>query len=167
VTNNEVNKQFETYSADVWRLCQSLCFNYQDSEDLFQETFIKAYVKIDTYNPNLDFRKWIFSICYNTFKNLLRKNSFRPINIEFVNNEEKDNLINNIIEKDIEKNIFWDIVNAVKSLPPKLKAVVVFFYFDDFSVKEISDILKTPVYTVKNRLYKARIKLKERLVDYG
>lgn len=155
-----------TYGADVWRLCYKLCSSNQDSEDLYQRTWLRAYEKLDKFKVEQDFRKWIFAVCYNLYKNDMRYASTRPLSIEYNSNEEKDRAFSRIPSKGSDLDTFLDIKVAVNSLPATLKSIVVLYYFDDFKIKDIGKIMGLSVSGVKNKLHSARKLLKERL-DYN
>ncbi len=153
----------DRYSMDLTRFCISLCGNNHDAEDLFQETWYKAVKNFDKYDKNLPFDKWLFSICINTFKNH-KKLFYNKQKVEFGTDEEKQAFLNSIpCEDDEDSDSYIDLHSAVCSLPKKLKIVVVLRYFNGYSTKEISELLKIPEGTVKSRLFSARENLKRRL----
>ncbi len=162
----QVEQYIRQYGADVWRLCQCLCVQRLDAEDLYQETFARAFSRYETFDEERDFRKWVFAICYNTYKNMRRSFSRQGQTAEFSSGEEKERVIDQLSQPYVDHDVFLDVQNAVEALPQSLKAVVVFFYFEDLSVRDISQILNIPEQTVKNRLFQARKKLKVRLATY-
>ena len=151
------------YSADLTRLCISLCCNNHDAEDLFQETWFKAMKNYKSYNSDLPFDKWLFSICVNTFKNK-RKLFYHRNKVDFKSDEEKQAFFNSIPNTSDEKfDSYFELHSAVAELPKKLKIVVVLYYFKDYSAKEIAGILGIPEGTVKSRMQSAREQIKRRL----
>ena len=160
-----MDEYLSVYGADVWRLRRKLCPKKEDAEDLYQETFCRAFLKIDTYRLEEDFRQWIFAIYYNLFKDNYRK--YKNLKeYDFANNEEKSLIMDSISQDFSWDEKTYDIKLAVDSLEIDLKAVVVLFYFNDYDIKDICQILKTTEPIVKNRLFKARKVLAERLGDY-
>ncbi|MBQ6152331.1 MAG: sigma-70 family RNA polymerase sigma factor [Ruminococcus sp.] len=159
---NEFEHYVERYSADLFRFCFKLCADQDDAEDLFQDTWTKALSKIDTYDSDRDFRIWLFSICVNTYKDTVRK-KYNSLKIRFQNNEEKERFLRSIPteQKDIDEYV--DLYNAINSLNKKHRVVIALYYFKEFSVKEIAEILSIPEGTVHSRLNTAKKHLKRRL----
>lgn len=154
------NDYITKYSLDLTRLCLSLCGNRADADDLFQDTWYKAMKNYSKYNRALPFDKWLFAICVNTYKNNV-KLAFNRRNVSFANDEEKMRFMNSIpdiTEKNSDDYIM--LHTAIQKLDKKRRIVLVLFYFKDYSIKEISEILKIPEGTVKSRLYSAKSELK-------
>lgn len=162
----QVEHYIRQYGADVWRLCQCLCVQRPDAEDLYQETFARAFSRYETFDDTRDFRKWVFAICYNTYKNMRRSFSRQGQPVPFASEEEQARCLDQLTQPYTDRDVFLDVQTAVEALPQSLKAIVIFFYFDDLSVGDISQILEIPEQTVKNRLFQARKKLKVRLAAY-
>ena len=150
-------------NKNLTRLCKKMCNNMYDAEDLYQDTVLSICRFWGKYNPDLPFDKWVYSICVNTYRNKYRKYKSSPQIMDFESNEEKDNKINNIEDKD---SVNYDnsimLKQLINNLNKDKKEVVILFYFQDFSVKEVATILRIPEGTVKKRLYSARQYIKER-----
>ncbi len=161
--NSDFDSYITRYSAELTRLCISLCGRKADAEDLFQETWHKAIKYYSKYDKSMQFDKWLFSICVNTYKNIL-KSAYNRKSYDFVTEEEKTEFINSIpdISED-NKQDYFELHEAVENLPKKQKLVLVMYYFKDYTVKEISEILKLPEGTVKSRLHSAKSTIKRRL----
>lgn len=158
----EIEKYIFLYSSDLTRFCNFLCSNYTDAEDLFQETWLKAMKKYHKYNHSLPFDKWLLSICANIYKDSL-KLSYNRKRYHFSSEDESIQFLNSIPDKTAENQDFSELYNGLLSLPKKQKLVITLFYFKDYSIGEISEILKIPEGTVKSRLCNARKNLKRRL----
>lgn len=153
------------YSADLTGLCISLCGNISDAEDLFQDTWLKAMKYYKKYDSSKPFEKWLFAICVNTYKDKL-KLFYNKRKINFTSDEEKNAFLNSVPDKKAEnEKLYLELHLAVSALPKKLKVVLVLYYFKDYSIKEISEILNIPDGTVKSRLKKAKTELKRGLND--
>lgn len=157
------NDYITKHSLDLTRLCLSLCGNRADADDLFQETWVKAIKNYSKYDPALPFDKWLFAICANTYKNNL-KLAFNRKNMSFANEEEKMRFLNSIPDISYENSEDYIMLDtAIQKLDKKRRIVLVMFYFKDYSIKEISQILKIPEGTVKSRLHSAKTELKRRM----
>ena len=153
---------FEKCSASLSNFCFSLCRNNPDSEDLFQDTWIKAIEHIEKYDETQPFERWLFKVCANTYKNSCRS-AIRRKAVIFKTNEDKDAFFALIEDKNTFTDSHFDLINAIEMLPVKYKIIITLKYSRDFTEKEISEILVIPEGTVKSRLYKARSLLKRRL----
>lgn len=140
------------YGNDILRMCLIYVKDYHLAEDITQETFIKVYQKLDTFKNKSNIKTWIISIAINNCKNALKKNSKEVVTLEDINLKYNENF-----SKD--ENIQL-VSKEVSKLPYKYLQVVMLFYYQELSIKEISHILKVPQATVKTRLKRARERLK-------
>jgi RNA polymerase sigma-70 factor (ECF subfamily) len=155
------NRYIAMYQRDLTRLCISLCRNVPDSEDLFQETWLKVMRKYGQYDESRPFDKWLFSVCVNTYKDSTRL-FWRKRQMQFTSNEEKDFFLNSIPDcKGSNVDDYIALRKCVDHLPSKQKIVIHLIYFKDFTESDVAEILKIPVGTVKSRLHKAKKLLKE------
>lgn len=153
----------EKHGRRLYGLCRTLCQNPDDADDLYQETWLKAHKKFDHYNPEYEFEGWLTRICVNTYKDQLRKKKLSLIFDLFDSQKAKDAVLENAATE--EKEDFSDLHAAVKRLPEKLRLTVVLYYFRELDVRQTATILSIPAGTVKSRLSKARILLKEMIND--
>lgn len=163
-----MKKQFERYIADhglaLTKLCLSLCGDRRDAEDLYQSTWEKAIRKIRTYDPEKPFEKWLFAICVNAYRDRVRHYDSRKI-MRFSSEEEQEFFLSSIPDRDVDRDEVIALHTAVRRLKPALREVIVLYYFRDYSVAELSEILGIPEGTVKSRLSTARAELRKELND--
>lgn len=157
------NKNFfeeivDRYQKKIWRYVFYLTNNKEESEDIVQEIFIKAYINLKSFNKNLKFSSWIFRIAHNEAVNFLKKNK---VNLSFNEKifEVKDE--REIDEEFFKKELKRQIKNCLENLPVIYKEIVELYYFEELSYEEISDILKVPSGTVAIRLSRAKKILKK------
>ena len=148
----EVIRLFEKYADDVYRLALSYLQNRQDAEDACQSVF----VKLIGYQKPLGSGKekaWLLTctanVCKDHLKSIWRKNTV-----------QLDETI--VLNSETDKGI-WE---AVKTLPPKYRAVVHLYYYEGYSQEEIARILKISRTAVQTRMSRARGQLKEALKEY-
>jgi len=140
----------------------------EEAEDLLQEIFLKTYLNLNDYNPELKFSSWIYRISHNQVISYFRKMKARP---EGNNLQLDDNLIDNLysnsdILDDIDKNIDKNNILAVlNSLDKKYKEVLVLKFLEEKSYLEISDIIKKPQGTVASMINKAKSKFRKEIED--
>lgn len=157
-----IDNYIQQYGKRLYGLCLSLCGNPFDANDLYQETWLRAFQNISKYDPALDFEPWLTKICVNIYKNQLRRLARSPL-IEFSTNEEKDRVMDSLAEP--QEKDYTPLYEAIDNLPEKFRIVIILFYFRDMDIISTSYILKIPIGTVKSRLNKARKLLKEALKD--
>ena len=158
-----INQYIRDYGKRLYGLCMVLCANSCEAEDLYQETWLKVVKYIDRFDQSKEFEPWLTKICVNTYRSTLRRISRSPILKSFPSTEEKENLLNSVPAP--EQKDYSDLYAAIDRLPEKLRLTVILFYFKDMEITAVAESLGIPPGTVKSRLNKARIKLKEVLTD--
>jgi RNA polymerase sigma-70 factor (ECF subfamily) len=142
------------HQDSVFGLAVGMTRNREDAADMAQEAFIKAYNKLDQYNPEYAFRSWILRICANQTKNLFRKRTRRR------EAEEKSLHEQATIESSTEPD-FQSLEEALAQLAPKLCVPLRLKHMEGLSYEEISSILGIGVSAAKMRTARARKQLAE------
>jgi RNA polymerase sigma-70 factor, ECF subfamily len=149
-----------------------IVLNEQDAMDVAQEVFLKVYLSLDKYNPDFKFSTWLYAIAKNAAIDFLRRsNSGWMVELDAQGDEDgkgepiqladtKAQLAEELL---LQKEIGKKVDAALNSLPLQYREVLVLRYLEDFAYEEIAKLLKLPLGTVKNRLFRAREFLKERL----
>lgn len=158
-----IDQYIAHHGKRLYGLCITLCADSFDPDDLYQETWLKVCKKLHLYKPEMKFEYWLTQICVNTWRDQLRHKKYSPFYDLFSSTEEKDSLMEDV--RAAETDDFSDLHNAVDRLPEKLRTTVILHYFQDMDLKSTSEALQVPVGTVKSRLNKARIMLKEVLIN--
>ena len=160
-----LDRYISEYGDRLFGLALKLCRNREDAEDLYQETWIKAYRFIDRYDCEQEFGPWITGICVNSYKDMLRRQKWRVLFAAFSSNEEKERVLSNIpAEKPAD---YAEVRDAVNALPEKYRLVIILYYYNDLDIQKTADVLNIPVGTVKYHLHKAREILKRSLKADG
>jgi RNA polymerase sigma-70 factor (ECF subfamily) len=151
--------------------------NAEDAEDLVQEAYLKAYKYYDKFEEGTNFKAWLFKIMKNTFINNYRKKQQAPPQSDFADIEESfetqvseeagQKKIKNPEEELLENVLDEDIQRGIDELPPDYRMVVLLADLENFSYKEIAEILDVPVGTVMSRLYRGRRLLEKVMLDYA
>lgn len=140
--------------------------NKEISEDLTQETFIKAYKSVNTFKFKSSFKTWLIRIAINTVKDYL-KNSYNKNNftvMEFPDIPDYKNNPEKILEE-IELKLFFD--NVIKGMADKLKTVYILREQDNYSYEEIAAIIEKPIGTVESRLWTARKYIQRKFIKWA
>lgn len=154
----------DIYGDSVYRFCRSLTYNESDAEDLFQETFIKAYEQFSKIQLSENPQGVLFSIAAYTFKSWKRKFARRQkiAPMQPMDNSELHDSCN--LEDDyIKKESLIAVQIAVNGLPDKFKIPIVLHYTFERKVSEIAQILNVSQGTIKSRLFKARKLIEQKL----
>ena len=151
-TNKEkyLEMMIEKYSNMVYRLALTRTKSKENSEDIFQEVFLRLARKMPNFENEEHEKAWIIRVTINCSKNLL--------NSAFLKNttEMKDDIVFETKER-------HDIYYAVQELSIKYRTIIYLFYYEGYKINEISKILKINENTIKARLARARGKLKEKI----
>lgn len=139
------------HQQSMYRLALGILKNNHDAEDALSEAVIKAYENLAGLRNKDKFKPWIMTILVNVSKNMITKNSRLQLTDD----------ITIIREEVVEyENDIWD---SVMSLGEQHMQIVILYYYDGFSTKEIAKILNVSEGTVKSRLSRARQHLKQLL----
>jgi len=153
----------------------NLCFNEDEANDLVQETYLKAYRFIKSYQTGTNAKAWLFKILKNVYINQYRKRSRRPtsVDIDEVNvYTESDEDQSRLAYLDLRKEMFDEMLGdevtiALNSLPVEFRSVILLCDIEGFSYEEIAKIIDKPIGTIRSRLFRARNMLKEKLKNYA
>lgn len=157
-------KQFEQlvsrYATKIQRYIARVTGNWQESEDITQEVFFKAYINIASFNPKLKFSSWLYRIAHNESVNFIKKN-YRVKNVELHDNIDYGTTEDiKILESiDAKRNVKL-IRSNLKKLSQREREIIQLVYFEEKSYIEVSDILRIPVNSVGPTLNRAKNKLK-------
>ena len=153
-----MDQYIRKYGKRLYGLCMTLCADKHEADDLYQDTWVKVLKRFDTYDPSRDFEPWLTRLCVNTYRDRLRRLSRSPF-LNFSSNETKDAFL--LTATAPEKEDYSDLYAAIDQLPEKLRLTIILFYFQDMDIEKTAQTLGIPTGTVKSRLHKARIRLKE------
>ncbi len=138
--------------VQLYKIAKSILNNEEDVNDAIQETLINAYNKIDTLKNRKYIETWITRILINKCYDIIDKNKVHERKIQRAIDTYSSYENENYEEKSI-------VQKAISQIDEDLKLIVIMYYYNQFSVKEISKIMDIPVGTVKSKLSRARTKL--------
>ena len=157
------------YGKSLYSFCRYCTRNKEEADELYQQTFLVALEK-DELEADANPVSYLITIAVNLWKNRLRKSAWRKriADVRTTGEEELSQIadVRPTVEEEVEKGEERKRVReCVKSLPEKQRIVIVLFYMEDMSIREIASALGIPEGTVKSRMDQAKKTLKERLRD--
>ena len=161
------DKLYELTHNDVWYNCLSLLKNEENAKDIMQETYITAFLKLDTLKDEEKFCGWVTTIAVNLCKKKLKGKVEYQIDDEVLITEaETDELMlpEEYITKTEKRKVLLQIMEDTLSF--NQYQTVLMFYFDEMSISEIAQGLEISEGTVKSRLNSSRAKMKTAIEDY-
>ena len=166
MTAIEFNYALQTNTKTLKPFAMRLTKNYDDANDLVQDTLVKAFLNKDKYADGTNLKAWLFTIMKNTFitnyQRMMRKNTIIDTsdNLHYINSSDS------IVQNDAYANFAnEDISKALEKLDDTYKEPFM-MYFNGFKYHEIAEKVAIPIGTVKNRIHIARKLLKEDLMVY-
>ena len=156
----EITYLVETHQLALLRLCFAYLHDQTLAEDAVQETFLKAYRKLDQFQGNSNVKTWLSSIAINCCRDMRRGSWFQHIDCSVS--------IDTLPPRAEESNPEDDSVSVeVMNLPIRLREVVLLYYFEDMNTNEIAETLRISQQAVSSRLMRARKKLRKALSTEG
>lgn len=146
----------ENYIDVIYRVALSYCKDKYDAEDVVQNTFIKLLKSDVEFKDELHLRKWLIRVAVNECKNIWR--SFWKRNVSSI--EELDT------EPEFSEQRESDVYAEIMKLSHKYRVVVHLYYYEGYSIKEISEILNLKETNIQTRLMRARNILKKQLEEW-
>jgi len=146
-TENYIPYLIESYSDMLIRISFSYMKNLSDAEDITQETFVKLLEKKPSFQSTEHEKAWLIRVSINLSKDKLKSAYFRntaPLEGDFIDITKEDN----------------EIIEAVLMLPLKYRSIVLLYYYEDYSISEVANILNLKDSTVGSQLSRARKLLK-------
>lgn len=160
----------EFYKDKVFQICYRMLGNRHEAEDIAQEAFIRAYVNIHSYDLNKKFSTWLYRIATNLSIDRIRKK--KPdyyLDAELAGSDGLT-MYSQVAadvalpEDELETMELQELIQGeILKLPDKYRSVIVLKYIEEFSLKEIGEILDLPVGTVKTRIHRGREALRNQL----
>lgn len=148
--NKYLENMIEKYSDMVYRLALTRTKSKENSEDVYQEVFLRLSKKLPNFESEEHEKAWIIKVTINCSKNLLNSAFLR------YKAEMKEEIAFETKER-------HDIYYAVQELPIKYRTIIHLYYYEKYKINEISEILNINENTIKSRLSRAREKLKEKV----
>jgi RNA polymerase sigma-70 factor, ECF subfamily len=157
------------YLKAIYNFVFRLTGDRDAAEDLTQETFVKAWKKLKSFDQSKSFKTWLFTIAKNTTFDWLKKKKEIPFS-NFAD-EEGESWLENVADENIlpdeileRSDLADELEKILEKIPPHYRVILLLHYKEDFSLHEIAEILDEPYNTIKSRHQRGLIKLKKALI---
>ncbi|HLS09590.1 RNA polymerase sigma factor SigW [Lentibacillus sp.] len=158
------------YQHKIYQHCYRMLGNRHEAEDIGQETFIRAYINIHSFDDKRKFSTWLYRIATNLTIDRIRKRKPDYYLDAEIRGTDGLNMYSQLAtdsrlpEEEVQGMELQDYINQeIAGLPPKYRSVIILRYLEEFSLQEISDILDIPLGTVKTRIHRGREALRKKL----
>jgi RNA polymerase sigma-70 factor (ECF subfamily) len=164
------------YAGQLYSAAMRMTRNQADAEDLVQETYLRAYRSYESFVEGTNLRAWLFRILTNTYINTYRAKQRRPQETELKDVEDLYlyRRISGVDQasrsaEDTLFDLFTDdeVKAALEGLPESFRLPVLLADVEDFSYKEIAEMLDIPMGTVMSRLHRGRKAMQKALVEFA
>ena len=177
---DRTRREFESLSLEhldaLYSAGLRLTKNERDAEDLVQDTFLRAFRFFDKFERGTNMKAWLFKILTNTFINKYRRRVKERTVVEGAAREQSSErfIVRETAESAVNPEQYFfdkllsdDVLRSIDGLPIDFRLVVILADLQEFSYKEIAEILDCPVGTVMSRLYRGRKLLQKNLMSYA
>ncbi|WP_226390868.1 sigma-70 family RNA polymerase sigma factor [Penaeicola halotolerans] len=168
------DEEFMPHIDAMYNFAYRLTFDEDEAKDLVQETYLKAFRFINSFQQGTNAKAWLFRILKNSFINDFRKKSKQPAKVDYqevetyYNSDDVDFKGTSDLRVDTVKDMLGDeISNALNSLAVDFRTVIILCDLEGFTYEEMAKILDIPIGTVRSRLHRARNLLKDKLRSYA
>jgi RNA polymerase sigma factor (sigma-70 family) len=168
------NQEFMPQINSMYNFAYRLTLDADDAKDLLQDTYMKAFRFIDSFQQGTNAKAWLFRILKNSFINDYRKKSKEPSKVDYqevesyYNSEDVDRQITPDLRVEALQDMIGDeISTALNALDVDFRTVIILCDLEGFKYEEMAKILDIPIGTVRSRLHRARNLLKEKLSEYA
>ena len=178
--NTQTSWDFESgilpYRDQLYKTALRMTRSTEETEDLLQETYLKAFQHYQRFEEGTNLKAWLFRIMKNTYINWYRKRRTRPRHFEF--DELQDGFETALAESGrfadenpeetlMSEEVDAEVRDALVGLPHDYKMAVLMIDLQGLSYQETADLIGVPVGTVMSRLYRGRAKLERSLLSFG
>lgn len=151
----DIDKIFEKYKDNIFAVAFNYFKNSMDADDVVQETFYKLYKSGKDFESEDHLRNWIIRVAINECKRVTLSSWFKK-------KEPLEDYAKTLVWNDPEES---EVFLAVMNLPKKYRTVLHLYYYENYTIKEIANLLDISSTAVSTQLLRGRKKLKERLLE--
>jgi RNA polymerase sigma-70 factor (ECF subfamily) len=164
------------FERPVFTLVARMVHDPATAEDLAQEVFVKAFRRLDTYDPERKFSSWLFKIAHNATIDFLRRGEPETVPLEARQEDDDRGALADVLSDEAtedpgaaaeRRQMARALERAIARLRPEYRESVVLRYVEGLSYQEICEVTGQPLGTVKTNLHRARKELAEAMAERG
>ena len=166
--------EFMPHVDSMYNFAFRLAFDEDDAKDLVQDTYLKAFRFINSFERGTNAKAWLFRILKNSFINEYRKKSKQPNKVDYneveqyYNSDDVDESFTTDLRVETVQHMIGDESSgALNGIPVDFRTVIILSDLEGFTYEEMSKILDIPIGTVRSRLHRARNMMKDKLASYA
>jgi RNA polymerase sigma-70 factor (ECF subfamily) len=152
----------DKYKNMVYTVVYRILRQHEDAEEIAQDTFIKAFNNLQSFEGNSKFSTWIYTIAYRSAISKTRLKKVDTVTEDFLLDSSIDGSVPQLEELEAEEQSKY-VKEAIEALPEVDGVIVTLYYMDDMNIQEISEITTLSESNIKVKLFRARKQLKENL----
>lgn len=159
------NSNAFTYIVDrhkdkAFNLAYRICGNYEEAEEIAQDSFLKAYRSLGGFQMKSSFATWLYRIVYNTSISHVRLKKKGVLSLEDFPADAKDFIGNNTSEEEAEREYRRSLINfALQKISEEERGLISLFYYDEMNMDEIEEVTGISKSNIKVKLFRARQKM--------
>jgi len=162
------------YESKIYNFGVKMCRQAEDAKDLLQDTFLNVFRYLDTFRGETRFKNWLYRIASTACLKKQRKRKHQPdvelsweelLPGDHPSSEEKPGWLSTPAEQLMNKELTEFITNSLQELPPKYRQVFLLRDMEEFNTSEVAQILGISEASVKTRLHRARIFLRNKIQE--
>jgi len=169
------DSEFMPHIDSMYNFAYRLTNDEDDANDLVQDTYLKAFRFINSFQQGTNAKAWLFRILKNSFINDYRRKSKEPSKVDYQDvettyNSSEDAEVSGTVDlrtETVQDMIGDEVANALNALPVDFRTVIILCDIEGFTYEEMAKILDIPIGTVRSRLHRARNLLKDKLRTYA
>ena len=152
----------DKHKDNAYNLAFRICGNHEEAEEIAQDAFVKAFRSLKNFKMKSRFGTWLYRIVYNTAVSMVRSRKKGILSLEDFPAEIIDFLGENGSEDEAEKEYRNSLINfALQKITDEERGLISFYYFDEMTIEEISDITGISKSNIKVKLFRARQRMIE------
>jgi RNA polymerase sigma factor (sigma-70 family) len=152
----------DRHKDKAYNLAYRICGNHEEAEEIAQDSFLKAYRSLNGFKMKSSFATWLYRIVYNTAISHVRIKKKGVLSLEDFPADATDFIGNNTSEEEAENEYRSSLVNfALQKITEEERGLISFYYYEDLSTEEISDVTGISKSNIKVKLFRARQKMLE------
>ena len=179
IANNPFEREALTHIDALRHFAFQLSRNKQSTEDLVQETMLKACTYFDSYKEGTNCRAWLFQICKNSYINAYRRKQYEPFLMDFTESAlqsplESDGVhethpptVDEAATKAHANFLSDEVISALETLPDDYQTAVILSDIEGYTYKEVATFTHSPIGTVRSRIHRGRKALTSQLSRFA